>query len=179
MPSSKLSFFRRPDQFYPWLMFLLFSLFISIIMAVPWPVLNVHVIMPNFMLMVLFVWIILRPEICQYSIFFALGLWQDMLLSIPLGIHAVSNLVLLYAISQFRQYIFARNFDFIALCFAMTSVVYIAMIYSIAFLFFGYHANIAVFAVKILTTNLLFPPIFAILLRLHRGIVHLSATRLR
>ncbi|TAH33123.1 MAG: rod shape-determining protein MreD [Alphaproteobacteria bacterium] len=179
MPSSKLSFFRHSDQFYPWLMFLIFSLFISIIMAVPWPVLNVHVIMPNFVLMVMFIWIILRPEICQYSVFFLLGLWQDMLLSIPLGIHAVTNLVLLYAISQFRQYIFARNFDFIALSFAMTSTVYISMIYIIAFLFFGYHANLAVLTVKIISTNLLFPAMFAILLRLHRGVVNLTAPRIR
>lgn len=102
-----------------------------------------------------------------------------MLLSIPLGIHAVTNLVLLYAISQFRQYIFARNFDFIALSFAMTSTVYISMIYIIAFLFFGYHANLAVLTVKIISTNLLFPAMFAILLRLHRGVVNLTAPRIR
>ncbi len=177
MLNKNLALFYRADQLYPWLLFLACTIVLSLIAAVPWPMLNMHVIMPNFMVMILFIWVILRPELCQYSVFFLLGLWQDMVLSIPLGLHAVGNLILLYAISHLRQYIFARPFEFIAASFAAAIAVYSLLLYGFAYLFFGYKMNFAVFAARIAGAVLGFPVVFAVMLKLHGAIVNMSAPR--
>ena len=171
------SIIGRADQFYPWLLFFTASILASLMMAVPWPAFHFNVIMPNLLLIVLFAWILLRPELCQYTVFFVIGIWMDFLLSVPLGVNALGNLLLLFVVEQLRVVIIPRNFAFIALCFAAISLVYMMVISLIGMIFFSLYWNAKVFAVKWLCTNLIFPILFAVLLPAHRDVVLLASSR--
>lgn len=127
MPRSRLRLLSRSDQFYPWLFFLLTSLLSIILLAVPWPILDFTEIMPNLTIIVLFLWLLLRPETAQYSVFFILGIVQDLCLFAPIGTHAVLNLLFLAAGLQIRPFIFAKSFVWIFAGFALCSVVYILL----------------------------------------------------
>ncbi len=176
MPKTS-SIFARPDLLYPWALFLCLFLIASLIMAVPWPVFHFNVIMPNLALIVLFVWVLLRPELCHYSLFFIAGLWTDMLLSLPLGVHAFCNVMFLHVMHVLRVFIVPKNFPFIGLSFAGISFAYMAIGYLLGIIFFGLHLNFSVFAMKWGSTVLTFPLLFSILLALHREVVRLSSLR--
>jgi len=172
MPSA-IHFFFRTDQLYPWLYFFLMSLLALALMILPWPLLALNPIFPNLCLIVMFFWVLVRPELTRYSVFFGIGLLQDLAFNLPLGMNALLNIGLLLLLQQLRPYIFAKSIYWILLAFTL-----VMLAHSLCLMFlgwaFGLHMGMGLVMGRVIFTAAAFVLISIPLLWGLRVVVNLS-----
>jgi len=162
----------RADQFFPWLYFIMMLLIFGVFQVTPWPVADLNRVFPDLMLAVTFIWAVLRPELCGYITVFIIGLWADLLLGSPIGMHAVLNMCLLLAIKYLRPVIVVRGFGVIWACFAASATGYF-IVKQILLLFTHdfYGMSFGKSIVQLLLTIIVFAPIFGLIMAGYRFIM--------
>lgn len=76
-------------------------------------------ISPNLALMAVFYWAIYRPDLFPMIAAFALGLWQDVLVGSPIGTHAVTLLLVHWAVTAQRTFFQGKSFTVVWWAFAL------------------------------------------------------------
>ncbi|MBF0136735.1 MAG: rod shape-determining protein MreD [Magnetococcus sp. DMHC-1] len=82
-------------------------------MALPWP--GWHLFRPNLVLICLFYWRLYRPDRCGPGLAFLSGLAVDSLTTLPLGISAITHILLILAVGHFGNRLRALDFLFLIL----------------------------------------------------------------
>lgn len=135
MRPAPLHFFSRRDQWLPWLFFVSLAVVGIVASAVTLAPLALNALLPNFWLLVMFVWVLWRPELTSSSLFFLLGLVQDLTLALPLGLHAGLSVLFWYGLARLRPFIFARPFFWHLLAFAVFQALYYLLLAILAWPF--------------------------------------------
>lgn len=73
-------------------------------------------------LMTVFYWAIYRPDLFPAIAAFVLGLWQDILVSSPIGLHALILLLANWAIVSQRTFFQGKSFAVIWWCFSLVAL---------------------------------------------------------
>lgn len=125
---------------------------------------------PYFILIVIFYWSINRPSIIPPILIFGIGIIQDLISEIPIGLHSILYLFVYFLITRQRLYLMGQAYLILWLFFAMTAFGFIFcewLFFSIRyFTFFEYGTLVASCAVTIF----LYPVINYLLMMLHRMI---------
>lgn len=166
-----LGFGFRADQFYPWFFFVALSLLAALFSVTPLPLLHVNQIFPPLALMVVFSWVILRPDICTLTTVAILGLFQDFLLDLPLGIHALFYLILVFSLRPIRHFIIARGFMHILGAFIIAALIHAAMTQILAYMYGHGSETFGVLMLRVILASLLFPAVFWLVMSLYRFVV--------
>lgn len=104
----KLSIWQRMDVFSRQLTPLFLTLFLILISSVPYEVPGLVRVMPLFSLIAIFHWGVYRAELLPpYAVFF-IGLFQDALSGVPMGVFTLIY-VLVYNVVTAQQRFFARK----------------------------------------------------------------------
>lgn len=74
-------------------------------------------------LMTVFYWAIYRPDLFPAIAAFVLGLWQDILVGSPIGLHALILLLANWAIVSQRTFFQGKSFAVIWWCFSLVALV--------------------------------------------------------
>jgi len=73
-------------------------------------------------LMTVFYWAIYRPDLFPVIAAFVLGLWQDILVGSPIGLHALILLLANWAIVSQRTFFQGKSFAVIGWCFSLVAL---------------------------------------------------------
>lgn len=76
----------------------------------------------NVGLMTVFYWSIYRPDLMPALAAFSLGLWQDILVGSPVGLHALLLLLANWAIVAQRTFFQGKSFGVIWFCFSLVTL---------------------------------------------------------
>lgn len=162
----------RADQFFPWLYFIVLIAAFGMLQVTPWPFADLNRVFPDLVLAAMFIWAVLRPELCGYLTVFIIGAWSDLLSGAPFGMHAILNLWLLLAVKYLRPIIVVRGFGIMWLCFAACAVGYFLCKQILVFLSHNFFAiSGGKSFVQILLTVLAFAPIFGLIMVGYRFIM--------
>ncbi len=134
----------------------------------PWPVLHLNLLMPALMPMLIFGWVISRPEVGGYAGLFLFGLLQDILFQHAFGTHALFYLGLSLVTVPLRSYLLLCNFSFIWAVFAGMYLIYYLYAGLAAQLFSGQSVPFSIVMARWMLGVAIFPLIFIGLLWSHR-----------
>ena len=102
----------------PFALSLLVVLFVMLPLYVP----NYGQIAPNVAVMAVFYWSIYRPDLFPTLAAFCLGLWQDILLGAPLGVNALTLLVIQRILVAQRRFFLGKSFAVVWWAFSLVAV---------------------------------------------------------
>lgn len=76
-------------------------------------------VVPNFLSVVIYLWIIYRPDLVSLKSFILLGICQDAIMGYPIGVGALEIILLLSIAQPFRRYVLKKNFWVVLLGYAV------------------------------------------------------------
>lgn len=166
-----LGFMFRADRLYPWMVFAALSVCFATLTVVPWPFFNLNGVFPAFGLMAVFAWAMLRPDLCGFGSVFMLGLWQDFLLNLPLGVHSLFYMAVVFALRPARHFVIAYGFSYIYGAFFLTATLYGLYLALMAALFGLGGVGLSVWLIRLMLSALIFPCLFWVMMMAYRFIV--------
>ncbi|MEO3434314.1 rod shape-determining protein MreD [Inquilinus sp. CAU 1745] len=123
---------------------------------------------PVLPLVAIYYWAIHRPDLMPFTLVFAVGLLQDLVIGAPLGLHALVFLIIHWTIVAQRRFLVGRSFFVLWWGFAMIAGVAAALEWAT---FSVYHATfmpMETAALRALLTIALFPAIAWVFIQVHR-----------
>ena len=119
-----------------------------------------------------FYWSIYRPDLFPSIAALALGLWQDILVGSPLGLHALVLLLANWAIMSQRNFFQGKSFIVVWWCFSVVALVAALLSWFVVCLLnFAFINPLAVLFQAILTIGA-FPFMVWFLARLQKAVLH-------
>jgi rod shape-determining protein MreD len=114
--------FQRLDRFARQLAPFLSSVFLVMLSALPVYIPGYGQVAVDVGLMTVFYWAIYRPDLFPVIAAFVLGLWQDILVGSPIGLHALILLLANWAIVSQRTFFQGKSFAVIWWCFSLVAL---------------------------------------------------------
>lgn len=74
---------------------------------------------PDFLSVVIYLWIIYRPDLVSLKLFILLGICQDAIMGYPIGVGVLEIILLLSIAQPFRRYVLKKNFWIVFLGYAV------------------------------------------------------------
>jgi len=115
--------FQRLDRLARLLAPFILSAVLVMLSALPFYVPGYGQIAVDVGLMTVFYWAIYRPDLFPGIAAFLLGLWQDILVGAPIGLHALLLLLANWAIVSQRTFFQGKSFAVIWWCFSLVAIV--------------------------------------------------------
>jgi rod shape-determining protein MreD len=156
-----------PSLLVPWVPALTVLLAVALQnLALPWHFWGV--LRPDFVLLCLLYWRLYRPDRCGPGIAFVAGVATDVLAGTPLGLHALTNMVVVLVTGYFGTRL--RSADFLFLLPMIVPAVLIREMFHgmILNLFQNMPMHWPPFLGRVMATVLLTPMVIRILIHLHR-----------
>lgn len=143
----------------------LMLLFISFInFSLP---INVEV-RPYFILMAIYYWAIYRPTLLPPVFVFFIGVFFDLILNFPIGLHAVVFLLVQWIIRSQRVFLMGQPHLMVWLGFAVTCLAVLILEWLFFSLAFKHWMEIEVVSGSLVVSVLLFPPIVMLFTLVHK-----------
>ncbi len=101
----------------------------TILGVVRWPIPYLGTITPLFALMIVYYWAIHRPDLFRPSMAFAIGLLNDILQQMPIGISALLLVILYQIVFNNRRFFSGHSFFMMWVGFLMTTLAYGTLIW--------------------------------------------------
>jgi rod shape-determining protein MreD len=114
--------FQRLDRSARQLAPFLSSVFLVMLSALPVYIPGYGQVAVDVGLMTVFYWAIYRPDLFPVIAAFVLGLWQDILVGSPIGLHALILLLANWAIVSQRTFFQGKSFAVIWWCFSLVAL---------------------------------------------------------
>lgn len=92
---------------------------------------------PNLGIMAVFYWVVYRPDLMPPSGAFLIGLWQDIMVGMPLGANAFVLLVMHMALISQRRFFQGKTFPVMWWAFAMITFMASALIWILMMALYG------------------------------------------
>jgi rod shape-determining protein MreD len=150
---------------------LLLTLVLVILSQVPMQLPASMPISPAFAVISIYFWGLHQPDVMPAPAVFAVGLFQDILGGLPIGLNAFMLLVLYGLVVSQRRYFFGKSFGVLWWGFAMLAIVAGFMQWAMMSVFSGRLLAVAPVAVEQLTTAALYPVVAYIFVLTHRSIL--------
>jgi rod shape-determining protein MreD len=150
---------------------LLLTLVLVILSQVPMQLPASMPISPAFAVISIYFWGLHQPDVMPAPAVFAVGLFQDILGGLPIGLNAFMLLVLYGLVVSQRRYFFGKSFGVLWWGFAMLAIVAGFMQWAMMSVFSGRLLAVAPVAVEQFTTAALYPVVAYIFVLTHRSIL--------
>jgi rod shape-determining protein MreD len=134
----------------------------------PWPWTQTILMTPDFLLIVVFYWLLLRPDLLPPLSLFALGLLQGILSNSILGLDAFLLLLAVPIFALMRNFMVAKPFLYVWMVFAAFVLSYFILYYLLGGLLLGAWVEMRWIMLRYFSTLLLMPLVFSITSLLHR-----------
>jgi rod shape-determining protein MreD len=167
----KAGFWLRIDLALRRLSPLLLTLGLVILSQVPMQMPASMPISPGFAVIAVYFWGLHQPDLVPAPAVFAIGLFQDILGGLPVGLNAFILLVLYGMVVSQRRYFFGKSFGVLWWGFATVAVVIGALQWFLMSALSGEILSVVPIAVEQLTTTALYPVIAYVFVLTHRSIL--------
>ena len=147
--------FYRLMKIFPVLLPSIFTITVIILCHVPYHMPYLTTLSPEVMLIYYFY--IFIPRYFNIPFVFAIGILQDALLGIPIGISSTNNLIVAFITYNQRNLLIYRSFSVILVSFVITSIICFTTKSLVALIFFGVEANYIELAEQCISSILLYP----------------------
>lgn len=146
------------------------SLVLILLSAIPIQVPAVGAVAPNLGLVAVFYWTVYRPDLMPAIAVLPLGLWQDLLNGAPMGLNALT-LLIVYGVIVFQRTFFrGKSFLVVWWAFGLTAA-FAAFVFWLAVI--GWHfryVDPTPLALQVVLTLTVFPFLYWLLSRVQRSI---------
>jgi rod shape-determining protein MreD len=167
----KVGIWLRIDQALRRLTPLLLTLGLVILSQVPMQLPAATPIAPAFALIAVYFWGLHQPDLIPAPAVFAIGLFQDILGGLPIGLNAFIFLVLYGLVVSQRRYFFGKSFGVLWWGFATVAVVIGALEWVVMSALSTTFLSVTPIAVEKLTTAALYPVVAYVFVLTHRSIL--------
>lgn len=167
----KASTWRKLDQLARQLVPFTSTFLLVMLGAVPLRVPHLQPISPALPLIAVFYWILYRPDLMPTVAAFVLGLTQDTLSGVPLGIHAAIFVLVHLAVTTQRRFFIGKSFAVLWLGFALVAGGAFFLIWLILTLFYLALPPPTPFALQMVVTIGCFPLLFWGLSRVQTSLI--------
>jgi rod shape-determining protein MreD len=150
---------------------LLLTLALVVLSQVPMQLPAAMPIAPAFAVISVYFWGLHQPDVLPAPVVFAVGLFQDILSGLPIGLNAFLLLVLYGLVVSQRRYFFGKSFGVLWWGFAMVAIVMGFMEWSVMSILSGRVLAVMPVAVEQLTTAALYPVVAYVFVLTHRSIL--------
>ena len=150
---------------------LLLTLVLVILSQVPMQLPAAMPIAPAFAVISIYFWGLHQPDVMPAPVVFAVGLFQDILSGLPIGLNAFLLLVLYGLVVSQRRYFFGKSFGVLWWGFAMVAIVTGFLEWAMMSILSGQFLAVTPVAVEQLTTAALYPVVAYIFVLTHRSIL--------
>lgn len=145
------------------------TVMLVILSMVPIPLDGYGPVAPMFALMGIYYWAIHRPDLMPLVSVFAVGVLQDVLTGVALGLNALILLVVYWTVLHQRRFFLGKSFYLMWMGFGLVAAM-ASCITWIAVSVVGWHANpVLPLAFQLILTFALFPGVAWILMQTQRG----------
>jgi len=107
--------------------------------------------------MVVYYWSLFRPNVLPFILLFVAGLIQDIMVGFPMGVSALSFLLIRIVVTVCRRFITAHQFWVVWAGFAITTLTLVVMTWSIMNVFFDHHGDILAMFLMVLLNWIIYP----------------------
>lgn len=150
---------------------LLLTLVLVILSQVPMQLPAAMPIAPAFAVISVYFWGLHQPDVMPAPVVFAVGLFQDILSGLPIGLNAFLLLVLYGLVVSQRRYFFGKSFGVLWWGFAMVAIVTGFLEWAMMSILSAQFLAVTPVAVEQLTTAALYPVVAYIFVLTHRSIL--------
>ena len=150
---------------------LMLTLVLIILSQVPMQLPAAMPIAPAFAVISIYFWGLHQPDVMPAFVVFAVGLFQDILGGLPIGLNAFLLLTLYGLVVSQRRYFFGKSFGVLWWGFAMVAIVTGFLEWAIMSILSAQVLAVMPVAVEQLTTVALYPVVAYIFVLAHRGIL--------
>jgi rod shape-determining protein MreD len=150
---------------------LLLTLVLVVLSQVPMQLPAALPISPAFAVISIYFWGLHQPDVLPAPAVFAVGLFQDILGGLPIGLNAFMLLVLYGLVVSQRRYFFGKSFIVLWWGFAMVAIVTGFLEWAMMSILSGRILAVLPVAVEQLTTAALYPVVAYIFVLTHRSIL--------
>ncbi len=150
---------------------LLLTLVLVVLSQVPMQLPAAMPISPAFAVISIYFWGLHQPDVLPAPAVFAVGLFQDILGGLPIGLNAFMLLVLYGLVVSQRRYFFGKSFVVLWWGFAMLAIVTGFLEWAMMSILSGRFLAVMPVAVEQLTTAALYPVVAYIFVLTHRSIL--------
>ncbi|MGP1397051.1 MAG: rod shape-determining protein MreD [Inquilinaceae bacterium] len=137
--------------------------------AIPLQIPYYGAVAPSLTLASLYYWSVHRPDLMPVSVVFAIGLFQDILMGAPVGLHAFVYLLLRWLIIEQRRFLVGKSFHVLWIGFAMAGLTGLVLQWLATGLYYGALMPVLSPMVGLLLTLSLFPVLAWLIIQVHRG----------
>ena len=150
---------------------LLLTLVLVILSQVPMQLPSAMPITPAFAVISIYFWGLHQPDVMPVPAVFAVGLFQDILGGLPIGLNAFMLLVLYGLVVSQRRYFFGKSFAVLWWGFGMVAILAGVMQWTLMSILTASFLAVMPVVVEQLTTAALYPVIAYIFVLTHRSIL--------
>jgi len=150
---------------------LMLTLLLVILSQVPMQLPAAMPIAPAFAVISIYFWGLHQPDILPAPVVFAVGLFQDILGGLPIGLNGFLLLVLYGLVVSQRRYFFGKSFGVLWWGFAMVAIVTGVLEWAMMSILSGAFLAIMPVVVEQLTTAALYPVGASVFVLTHRSIL--------
>jgi rod shape-determining protein MreD len=150
---------------------LLLTLVLVVLSQIPMQLPAAMPISPAFAVISIYFWGLHQPDVLPAPAVFAVGLFQDILGGLPIGLNAFMLLVLYGLVVSQRRYFFGKSFIVLWWGFAMVAIVTGFLEWAMMSILSGRILAVLPVAVEQLTTAALYPVVAYIFVLTHRSIL--------
>ena len=146
-------------------------LLLVFIMIVPWRLPGFGPITPAFTLMAVFYWSIYRPDRLPYVATFCLGIVQDLLSGMPLGMTPLVLLIVQGILISQRRFLLGKSFLVVWWGFMIVAPTAAILSWTVGTMFFGALLAPVPIVVQVVMTVLLYPALTWLFDRAHQAML--------
>ncbi len=147
------------------------AVFLTLISSLPLPISGGSAVTPILSLIAFFYWYLIRPDLMPVLAGFVLGLLQDILSGVPLGLHALAYLLVAEVVSRRWFGLSRESFRSMWLGFALTSYGLGMIMWLFYSLFHFHYISPDMYAMRMIITLFAFPPSVWAFAAIHRHIL--------
>ena len=151
---------------------LVLTLVLVVLSQVPMQLPATMPITPAFAVISIYFWGLHQPDVMPAPAVFAVGLFQDILGGLPIGLNAFLLLVLYGLVVSQRRYFFGKSFGVLWWGFAMLAIVTGVLEWVMMSILSGHFMAVMPVVVEQLTTAALYPVVAYVFVLTHRSILH-------
>ena len=148
------------------------TLFIALVSVVPFGIPGYGAVAPSLPLIALYYWAVHRPDLQPYSVCFGVGLFYDVLIGSPLGIHAFVFLVCQWLVVGQRRFVAGKSFVILWWGFVVVAVLAALLEWAAYSVALAHPMALEPVAFRALMLAAMFPLLGWGLVQIHRGMVH-------
>ncbi|MBK8175950.1 MAG: rod shape-determining protein MreD [Rhodospirillales bacterium] len=161
----KASFLRRADTVSRHLVPCALTFAMLFVGLVPLHLPSFQAVAPSLPLIAVFYWTLYRPDLMPVLAVFLIGLLQDILGGLPIGVSSVTFVCVHAAVTSQRRFFIGKSFSIIWLGFTVVAVGALALSWLLSCAYYGASVSLHAVAFQVLITVGCFPVVCWLLLR--------------